>query len=117
MKYSLVLLGYSAALVTFVQPVSAKTPAEIEQIARSVSVEMISSVGSGVLVHRQGDLYTIVTNRHVVCVEKKLCDESGVRNSYQLKTTDGQKYQVSRSAIKLLKDAGGNKLDLAIASG
>jgi tetratricopeptide (TPR) repeat protein len=75
---------------------------------------MISGVGSGVLVHRQGDLYTVVTNRHVVCVEKKLCDESGVRNSYQLKTTDGQVYKVGRSEIKLLKDAGGNKLDLAI---
>jgi tetratricopeptide (TPR) repeat protein len=114
MKYSLVLLGCSAALVIIAQPVSAKTPAEIEQIARSVSVEMISGVGSGVLVHRQGDLYTIVTNRHVVCVETKLCDESGVRNSYQLKTIDGQVYKVGRSAIKLLKDAGGNKLDLAI---
>ncbi len=114
MKYPLVLLGCSAALVAFVQPVSAKSAAEIEAVARSVSVEMISGVGSGVLVHRQGDLYTVITNRHVVCVEKKLCDESGVRSSYQLKTNDGQKYQVGRSAIKLLKDAGGNKLDLAI---
>ncbi len=114
MKYPVVLLGCSAAILAVVQPVSAKSPAEIEQIARSVSVEMISSVGSGVLVHRQGDLYTVVTNRHVVCKEKKLCDEPEVRNSYQLKTTDGQKYQVGRSAIKLLKDAGGNKLDLAI---
>jgi tetratricopeptide (TPR) repeat protein len=96
------------------QPVSAKTPAEIEQIAQSVSVEMISGVGSGVLVHRQGDLYTVVTNRHVVCKRKELCEESGVRSSYQLKTADGQVYQVGRSAIKLLKDAGGNKLDLAI---
>jgi tetratricopeptide (TPR) repeat protein len=114
MKYFPVLIGCSATLVVFVQPVSAKTPAEIEQVARSVSVEMISGVGSGVIVHREGDLYTVVTNRHVVCVEKKLCDESGVRSSYQLKTTDGQVYKVGRSAIKLLKDAGGNKLDLAI---
>jgi tetratricopeptide (TPR) repeat protein/V8-like Glu-specific endopeptidase len=114
MKYSLVLLGCSVALVAFVQPVSAKSAADIERVARSVSVEMISGVGSGVLVHRQGDLYTVITNRHVVCKEKKLCDESGVRSSYQLKTNDGQKYQVGRSAIKLLKDAGGNKLDLAI---
>jgi hypothetical protein len=68
---------------------------------------MISGVGSGVLVHRQGDLYTIVTNRHVICKKKEMCNESGVRSSYQLKTTDGQVYQVGRSAIKLLKDAGG----------
>jgi tetratricopeptide (TPR) repeat protein len=114
MKYSLVLFGCSAALVVFVPPASAKSAAEIEAVARSVSVEMISSVGSGVLVHRQGDLYTVITNRHVVCVEKKLCDESGVRNSYQLKTIDGQVYKVGRSEIKLLKDAGGNRLDLAI---
>ncbi len=114
MKYSFILLGCSAALVAFVQPVSAKSAAEIEAIARSVSVEMISGVGSGVLVHRQGDVYTVITNRHVVCAKESLCDESGVRNSYQLKTADGQVYQVGQSAIKLLKDAGGNKLDLAI---
>jgi tetratricopeptide (TPR) repeat protein len=114
MKYFLVLFGCSAALVVFVRPVSAKSAAEIEAIARSVSVEIVSSIGSGVLVHRQGDLYTVVTNRHVVCVEKKLCDESGISSSYQLKTTDGQVYQVGKSAIKLLKDAGGNRLDLAI---
>jgi tetratricopeptide (TPR) repeat protein/V8-like Glu-specific endopeptidase len=114
MKYFLVLIGCSAALAAFVQPVSAKSVAEIEQIARSVSVEMISGIGSGVLVHRQGNLYTIVTNRHVVCEENKFCDESKVLSSYQLKTIDGQVYQVGRSAIKLLKDARGNKLDLAI---
>jgi hypothetical protein len=34
MKYSLVLIGCSAALLAFVQPVSAKSAAEIEQIAR-----------------------------------------------------------------------------------
>ncbi len=115
MKYPLVLLGCSAALVAFVQPVSAKSAAEIEAVARSVSVEMISGVGSGVLVHRQGDLYTVITNRHVVCANGKVCDEAGIASSHQLKTTDGQVYRIERSGIKMLKDAGGNKLDLAVA--
>jgi hypothetical protein len=34
MKYSLVLLGCSVALVAFVQPVSAKSAADIERVAR-----------------------------------------------------------------------------------
>ncbi len=114
MKYPLILFGCSAALVAFVQPVSAKSAAEIEQIARSVSVEMISGKGSGVMIHRQENLYTVITNRHVVCEGKGLCDESDLSGSFQLKTADDQIYKVEKSAIKLLKNDQGEKLDLAI---
>lgn len=114
MKYSLIFFGCSAALIAFVQPVSAKSAAEIEQIARSVSVEMISSKGSGVMIHRQRNLYTVITNRHVVCEGNGLCDESDLSSSFQLKMVDDRVYTVPRSAIKLLKDAQGEKLDLAI---
>jgi tetratricopeptide (TPR) repeat protein len=118
MKSSL-LFGAVAAVVCFAPGAMALSPAEVEQRAKAVSVEMLTGVGSGVIIHRQGVggspyLYTVITNRHVVCKEKKMCNESEVRSSYQLKTADGQVYQVGQSAIKLLKDGGGDKLDLAI---
>lgn len=58
--------------VALVQPaVAAKSAAEVQAIARAVTVEIRlqadSSVGSGIIVAHQGDLYTIATNRHVVC--------------------------------------------------
>jgi serine protease Do len=119
MKSSL-LFGAVAAVVFFANPAIAKSPAEIEQIAKSVSVEIqvpgTDRVGSGVIVHRQGDLYTIITNRHVACgnpdSNRKLCTLL-TKQTYNLVTTDGQRYQVPVTGVKLL----GKDLDLAIASG
>jgi hypothetical protein len=51
---SLLILGSITVLVAVAPAAAAKSPAEIEQIAKSVSVEMITGVGSGVIVHRQG---------------------------------------------------------------
>jgi tetratricopeptide (TPR) repeat protein len=111
---SLIAIGSIAALVYFAPAAVAKSPAEIEQIAKSVSVEIIGGVGSGVVLHRQSNLYTVVTNRHVVCQEQGLCSESNLRASDRLKTADGRVHQFSKSDIKLLKDSAGNVLDLAI---
>jgi tetratricopeptide (TPR) repeat protein len=111
---SLLILGSVAALVSFAPAAAAKSSAEIEQIAKAVSVEILDGVGSGVIIHRQGNLYTVVTNRHVVCKVKGSCNESGLRNSDRLKAPDGQIYKVSKSNIKLLKDSKGQPLDLAI---
>jgi tetratricopeptide (TPR) repeat protein len=109
---SLLILGSVVAVVSFAPAAAAKSPAEIEQIARSVSVEMITGEGSGVIVHRQGNLYTLVTNRHVVCGSGN-CDASRLSKIYRLRTADGQVHQVSKSAVQFLKDAAGNSLDLA----
>jgi tetratricopeptide (TPR) repeat protein len=125
MKYPLIL-GSVAALVFFAHPAIAKSPAEIEQIAKSVSVEIqvpgTDRVGSGVIVHRQGVgaslggspyLYTIITNRHVACGNPdsngKLCALL-TKQTYNLVTADGQRYQVPVTGVKLL----GKDLDLAI---
>jgi tetratricopeptide (TPR) repeat protein len=114
MKSSL-LLGAVAAVVCFAPGVIALSPTEVEQRAKAVSVEMLTGEGSGVIIHRQGDLYTVITNRHVVCkVRPERCTESDIHSSYRLKTSDGQIYQVARSNIKLLKDDAGKFLDLAI---
>jgi hypothetical protein len=111
MKYPLILLGCCTALITLVQIASAKTPVEIEAIARSVSVKIqvvgTARVGSGVIVHRQGDLHTLVTNRHVVC-GSRTCKLS--KETYTLTMADGQRYAIATAGVKL----SGEGLDLAI---
>jgi S1-C subfamily serine protease len=114
MKSSL-LFGAVAAVVCFAPGAMALSPAEVEQRAKAVSVEMLTGEGSGVIIHRQGDLYTVITNRHVVCkVSPERCTEREIHSSYRLKTSDGRIYQVAKSNIKLLKDDTGKFLDLAI---
>jgi tetratricopeptide (TPR) repeat protein len=112
MKYAL-FLGYTVALVAFADVAVAKTPAEIKNIARSTTVEiklqMSNTVGSGVIVHRQGNIYTLVTNRHVVCGSDR-CETLPAAEKYSVGLADGQISRVDRSAIKLL----GDDLDLAI---
>jgi tetratricopeptide (TPR) repeat protein len=103
------LVGTSIA---FVQPAAAaKSAAEVEAIARSVTVEirLKNSVGSGVIIDRKGDIYTLVTNRHVVCGSGR-CSKLSGGASYSLGLPDGQQYKVKTASIKLL----GNDLDLAI---
>ena len=119
MKY-LSLLGYTGVLVFFADVAVAKSPAEIEQIARSVSVEIqvvgqdflrngkAERVGSGVIIHRKGDLYTLITNRHVACGTPSC--RLPTTQTYQLRTADGQRYRVPVKGVKLL----GEDLDLAV---
>jgi tetratricopeptide (TPR) repeat protein/S1-C subfamily serine protease len=112
------LVGTTIALV---QPVaSAKSASEVQSIARAVTVEInfklkaadgrIEDIkGSGVIVHRKGDLYTLVTNRHVVCGRGQ-CSQLPPVENYNLSLADSQRYQVKKSSVKFL----GNDLDLAI---
>jgi hypothetical protein len=105
MKSSL-LFGAVAAVVCLAPGAFALSPAEVEQQAKAVSVEMLTGEGSGVIIHRQGvggaspaeTLYTVITNRHVVCkVRPERCTDRDIHSSYRLKTSDGQIYQVARS--------------------
>jgi tetratricopeptide (TPR) repeat protein len=106
------LVGTTVALV---QPVAAAISAsEVEVIARAVAVEIKlknnpNSVGSGVIVDRQGDLYTLVTNAHVVCGSGR-CSTLPAGEIYSLSLSDGQQYQAKGSNVRLL----GDDLDLAI---
>jgi tetratricopeptide (TPR) repeat protein len=100
-----------ATLVSLTQGLaSAKTASEVKQIATAVTVRITgSSEGSGVIAERQGNLYTIVTNAHVVCQKdwNKTCP---LYPKYTIITSDNQQYQVSAEAVKKVP---GN-LDLAI---
>jgi tetratricopeptide (TPR) repeat protein len=74
-----------------------------------VKLKQNDSVGSGVIIDKKGDLYTLITNRHVVCGNQR-CFKLPATESYNLGLSDGQQYQIKTSSIKLL----GNDLDLAI---
>jgi tetratricopeptide (TPR) repeat protein len=80
------LVGTNVALV---QPVAAAISAsEVETIARAVAVEIKlksdpNAVGSGVIIDRQGDLYTLVTNKHVVCGSSS-CSKLPAGETYSL---------------------------------
>jgi tetratricopeptide (TPR) repeat protein len=111
-------LGCTLALVTLAESAVAVSPVEVQRIARAATVEIKlqqnRSVGSGVIIARQGVggssyLYTLVTNRHVVC-GKGLCRTLPPGESYSLSLSDQQQYRVDRAAIRLL----GENLDLAI---
>jgi serine protease Do len=112
--FATTLVGVTLALI---QPVSAaKSTSEVKNIARSVTVEIKlksdpQAVGSGVLINRQGNLYTVVTNRHVICGRSD-CNAIAENDTYFLFLADSQHYQVKKSAIRFL--GKNNDLDLAI---
>jgi tetratricopeptide (TPR) repeat protein len=99
------------ALVALASPVLAKTPAEIAAVAKAVTVKIEHSneIGTGVIVHKQGQVYSLVTNRHVVC-GSGLCNQLPSGRQYRLSLPDGQQIQVSAKNIQLL----GQGLDLAV---
>jgi S1-C subfamily serine protease len=55
---------------------------EIDRIATNITVEIlgVESLGSGIILNRQGDTYTVVTNQHVL---------RAARSPYRIKTSDG----------------------------
>ncbi len=111
MNYS-VILGCTAVLICGANAVAAESPQVVRQMAQSVTVEMITGNGSGTVISRQGNLYKIVTSRHVVCGTSN-CKESQLFSSYKFRMSDGRVYQVPKAGVKLLQDAAGNSLDLA----
>jgi tetratricopeptide (TPR) repeat protein len=105
----------SAILVVLTQSfASAKTASEIEQTAKAVTVKIIPDIGesgTGIIAQKQGDVYTIITNAHVVCKEQeewnKICS---LASKYTIVTADNQKYQVLAGAVKKVP----GDLDLAV---
>jgi tetratricopeptide (TPR) repeat protein len=95
----------------------AKSTTEVERLAQAVTVKIKlqkdSSVGSGVIIDRvasqQGDLYTLITNRHVVCA-LSFCQQLPAGEKYSLELPDGKRNQIDVKAIKLI----GKDLDLAV---
>jgi tetratricopeptide (TPR) repeat protein len=110
------LVGTNMVLVQNIA--QAKSTDEIATHARSVTVKIRlqqdESSGSGVIIHRQGDLYTLVTNSHVTCganlQPSQLCKKLPTQEEYSLDLFDGQRYKVPAASVKIV----GDDLDLAI---
>jgi hypothetical protein len=97
-------VGVSAALVAInFSPVMALTSAEVNKIARSVTVRIISpgGTGSGVLIRQDNKTYTLLTAAHVLANKTAL---------YEVLTPDAQRYTLDQKSIKTHAQA-----DLAIA--
>lgn len=91
-NFSPILLGLTlviAALPT--QMAWALSPAQVNEIAKNTTVRIHSQApGSGVLIKRQGNTYTVLTAAHVVATE----------DDYEVITRDGQTYPLPLSQIQ-----------------
>ena len=83
----------AAATIALVQPQMAVAlePSEVAALAREFTVRIEGEKkGSGVILERDGNTYTVLTNWHVV-------DEAG---QYQIVTMDDRKHDVTYSKIR-----------------
>ncbi|MDH6104620.1 trypsin-like peptidase domain-containing protein, partial [Anabaenopsis tanganyikae CS-531] len=109
-----VILGATTAVVVHLQPVLALNPveiprlteAEINNIARQITVKIggLDGEGSGVMINRQGNVYTVLTAFHVV---EKPEDDRVITGDYEVITHDGESHEIDK--IERLRG-----LDLAI---
>jgi tetratricopeptide (TPR) repeat protein len=85
--------GVVAAVALVQSAVLAKSATEVNDIAQAIAVKIAttSGNGSGILLQKQGDVYTILTAAHVVENE---------RASYTITTPDGRTYQPIANSIR-----------------
>jgi tetratricopeptide (TPR) repeat protein len=98
-----VLIGINTVTL---QPLAvAKSVVEVGRIAKAITVEIKQDgtdiVGSGILLQKQGEIYTVLTAGHVVYDNKA---------SFTLKTSDGNVYRAMTGSIR----SSGNNIDLAV---
>ena len=82
----------------------ALSPSEVGKVAKQVTVAIKSTeseYGSGVIIQRQGNTYTVLTAAHVL-------KNSG--SGYNLTTPDGQTYQLQAATVKKFP----SQVDLAV---
>ena len=96
-----VILGTTTLALVQYQPVSALTSVQVNDIAKQITVMIggLDGKGSGVIIAKDGNTYTVLTANHVV--------KKAGYGIYELITHDGQKYPME-SARTL------GKLDLAL---
>jgi Flp pilus assembly protein TadD len=85
------LIGVAATIPLVQTVATAKSSVEVAETARTITVLITtpSSQGSGVILQREGDVYTVLTSAHVV--NKKV--------NYKITTPDDKQYQVISSSI------------------
>ncbi len=92
-----------AVTMAFVQPQTtiALSTVEVGKLAKAITVQIYkkSGPGSGVILKKDGNTYTVLTARHVIETEAK----------YEIVTPDAQRYPLNYSTVKKFPD-----VDLAI---
>jgi serine protease Do len=77
------------------QAASALSLNRLNQVAQDITVRIEAErPGSGVIIHRQDDRYTVLTARHLVAVQ----------DQYAVVTPDGERYPISFKAIQAIPD-------------
>jgi len=91
-----VLIGTAAIVILQSQTLAvALESVEVGRIAKSITVLIRgngASLGSGVLIQKEGNTYTVLTARHVVPGSAQ----------YELETPDGKRYALDGNTIKPL---------------
>jgi tetratricopeptide (TPR) repeat protein/S1-C subfamily serine protease len=79
-----------------VKPTYTGVLGEVDKIAEQITVRIQgkNSQGSGVIVAKQDNIYTVLTAKHVVAAS----------DTYRVTTVDGKEYEISPMAIKFLKE-------------
>jgi tetratricopeptide (TPR) repeat protein len=102
-----ILTAYSLPVPNISQPVpeAALTGwlGELEQKAKQITVRIDSSNnsnGSGVIIAKEGDTYTVLTAAHIFCESENETKSCGLFN-YSILAPDGKQYPVEKSSIKL----------------
>ncbi|NJK30542.1 MAG: serine protease [Acaryochloris sp. RU_4_1] len=96
-----ILLGTITTLVWIQPQAQAMSAVEVSKLAKTVTVRISSParIGSGVIVQRRGNTYTVATVAHVV-------DQP---NTYEIQTPDNQTHKIANTAIQKIKN-----VDLAV---
>ncbi len=91
----------SPPTVFAIQQSSRLSSRQLQKLAQSITISIVSGErgGSGILIHKEGDLYTVLTSQHVVDVGK----------AHLIYTPDGQSYPA-----ELVKGVDYNHLDLIL---
>ncbi|MEL7242156.1 MAG: trypsin-like peptidase domain-containing protein [Cyanobacteria bacterium J06573_2] len=108
MKYCLSSTLIGASIVLLNPQITNALPSEqVGEIAQGITVLIEttdkSDNGSGVIIQKQGNTYTVLTAAHVI---------ANLNRKYEIVTSDKQRYQLDYSTVKKLP----NKIDLAVVT-
>jgi tetratricopeptide (TPR) repeat protein/S1-C subfamily serine protease len=110
------ITGFLFSLTFSSNPVFAKDRFTVSQIVKAVTVKILPNgeeddTGSGVIVNKQGDTYTIVTNAHVLCGQEVLKTKAcNTAPKYTIITFDKHHHKVSSATVMRVDPA----LDIAV---
>lgn len=110
--------GATAIAIVYATLVQAKTPQEIAEIAQKTTVQINdnqSQGGSGVIIAKKGNIYTVLTANHVVCdaIPKPGPIVCRTDITYTIRTSKGKDYEL-KNIQRLQKTA--DDPDLAVVT-